>query len=101
MIRSFKHMEEKSLTFTVASSGVSWNRRSRTGIPAGVKVAGITVHYVDEGMDTGPIIAQKAIEIDEHDTLETIEQRIHKLEHKWYPSVIKQLLGLNNRGEKA
>ncbi|PNB45347.1 phosphoribosylglycinamide formyltransferase, partial [Pseudomonas sp. GW456-E7] len=36
-----------------------------------------------------------------HDTLETIEQRIHKLEHKWYPSVIKQLLGLNNRGEKA
>ncbi|MGR6856044.1 phosphoribosylglycinamide formyltransferase [Bacillus halotolerans] len=68
---------------------------------AGVKVAGITVHYVDEGMDTGPIIAQKAIEITEDDTLETIEHHIHKLEHKWYPSVIKELLGLNNRGEKA
>ncbi|MGN7376079.1 phosphoribosylglycinamide formyltransferase [Bacillus halotolerans] len=67
---------------------------------AGVKVAGITVHYVDEGMDTGPIIAQKAIEITEEDTLETIEHHIHKLEHKWYPSVIKELLGLNNRGEK-
>ncbi|MDP4526466.1 MULTISPECIES: phosphoribosylglycinamide formyltransferase [Bacillus] len=68
---------------------------------AGVKVAGITVHYVDEGMDTGPIIAQKAIEITEDDTLETIEHHIHKLEHKWYPSVVKELLGLNNRGEKA
>ncbi|MBY8914152.1 phosphoribosylglycinamide formyltransferase [Bacillus sp. YC2] len=68
---------------------------------AGVKVAGITVHYVDEGMDTGPIIAQKAFEIQENDTLEDMEKTIHELEHKWYPSMIKQLLGLNNRGEKA
>ena len=68
---------------------------------AGVKVAGITVHYVDEGMDTGPIIAQKAFEIQENDTLEDMEHTIHELEHKWYPSVVKQLLGLNNRGEKA
>lgn len=68
---------------------------------AGVKVAGITVHYVDEGMDTGPIIAQKAFEIQENDTLEGMEHTIHELEHKWYPSVVKQLLGLNNRGEKA
>ncbi|PIK30988.1 phosphoribosylglycinamide formyltransferase [Bacillus siamensis] len=68
---------------------------------AGVKVAGITVHYVDEGMDTGPIIAQKAFEIQANDTLEDIERTIHELEHKWYPSVVKQLLGLNNRGEKA
>ncbi len=68
---------------------------------AGVKVAGITVHYVDEGMDTGPIIAQKAFEIQENDTLEDIEHTIHELEHKWYPSVVKQPLGLNNRGEKA
>ncbi|WP_430742862.1 phosphoribosylglycinamide formyltransferase [Bacillus atrophaeus] len=67
---------------------------------AGVKVAGITVHYVDEGMDTGPIIAQKAVEIGEGDTLKTIEQHIHELEHKNYPSVIKELLGLNSRGEK-
>ncbi|MED1018347.1 phosphoribosylglycinamide formyltransferase [Bacillus atrophaeus] len=67
---------------------------------AGVKVAGITVHYVDEGMDTGPIIAQKAVEIGEGGTLETIEQHIHELEHKHYPSVIKELLGLNSRGEK-
>lgn len=70
-------------------------------IEYGVKVAGITVHYVDEGMDTGPIIAQKAFEIQENDTLENIEHTIHELEHKWYPSVVKQLLGLNNRGEKA
>ncbi len=52
-------------------------------------------------MDTGPIIAQKAFEIQENDTLEDIEHTIHELEHKWYPSVVKRLLGLNNRGEKA
>ncbi|MEC1023237.1 phosphoribosylglycinamide formyltransferase [Bacillus paralicheniformis] len=67
---------------------------------AGVKVAGITVHYVDEGMDTGPIIAQRAVELEKSETLASLEEKIHKLEHELYPEVIKELLELNGRGEK-
>ncbi|MEC1478723.1 phosphoribosylglycinamide formyltransferase [Bacillus haynesii] len=67
---------------------------------AGVKVAGITVHYVDEGMDTGPIIAQRAVELEISETLASLEEKIHKLEHELYPEVIKELLELNGRGEK-
>ncbi|KAA6473967.1 phosphoribosylglycinamide formyltransferase [Bacillus swezeyi] len=67
---------------------------------SGVKAAGITVHYVDEGMDTGPIIAQRALELEKDETLESLEEKIHKLEHELYPEVIKELLELNGRGEK-
>ncbi|MGE6631622.1 phosphoribosylglycinamide formyltransferase [Bacillus sp. NPDC077027] len=62
---------------------------------AGVKVAGITVHFVDEGMDTGPIIDQAAIHIEQGEDLEAIEQRMHELEHTLYPKVIKSLLELS------
>ncbi|TXC85724.1 phosphoribosylglycinamide formyltransferase [Metabacillus litoralis] len=59
---------------------------------AGVKVTGVTVHFVDAGMDTGPIIAQKAIEIEAEDTIEAIAKKIHKVEHMLYPKVIKELV---------
>ncbi|RAK15080.1 formyltetrahydrofolate-dependent phosphoribosylglycinamide formyltransferase [Anoxybacillus vitaminiphilus] len=59
---------------------------------AGVKVTGVTIHYVDEGMDTGPIIAQRAIEIHEGEALESVEARIHAIEHELYPEVLKKLL---------
>ncbi|MGE6675342.1 phosphoribosylglycinamide formyltransferase [Bacillus pumilus] len=62
---------------------------------AGVKVAGITVHFVDEGMDTGPIIDQAAIYIEQGEELESIEIRMHELEHTLYPKVIKSLLELS------
>ncbi|SFA49555.1 formyltetrahydrofolate-dependent phosphoribosylglycinamide formyltransferase [Anoxybacillus pushchinoensis] len=58
----------------------------------GVKVTGVTVHYVDEGMDTGPIIAQQALYIYDGEPLESIERRIHEIEHTLYPQVIQQLL---------
>ncbi|WP_163151419.1 phosphoribosylglycinamide formyltransferase [Anoxybacillus sp. MB8] len=58
----------------------------------GVKVTGVTVHYVDEGMDTGPIIAQLALYIDDGEPLESVERRIHEIEHTLYPQVIQQLL---------
>ncbi|ALC83877.1 MULTISPECIES: phosphoribosylglycinamide formyltransferase [Bacillus] len=61
----------------------------------GVKVTGITVHYVDEGMDTGPIIAQRALPIQEGETREQLENKMHKLEHELYPEVIKKLLQQN------
>lgn len=58
---------------------------------AGVKVTGITIHCVDAGMDTGPIIAQKALEIESSDTIETLSAKIHKLEHTYYPYVLNTL----------
>lgn len=61
-------------------------------LSAGVKVTGVTVHYVDAGMDTGPIIAQKAIEIAEDDTKETLAEKVHQVEHVLYPEVIQKLV---------
>lgn len=58
----------------------------------GVKVTGVTVHYVDEGMDTGPIIAQAAVRVEDGDTVDTLEQRIHQTEHQLYPETIAKLL---------
>ncbi len=55
----------------------------------GVKLTGVTVHYVDGGMDTGPIIAQREVTIEEGESLEALEQRIHAVEHKLYPQVIQ------------
>ncbi|MFC4323996.1 phosphoribosylglycinamide formyltransferase [Litchfieldia salsa] len=59
---------------------------------AGVEKTGVTVHFVDEGMDTGPIIAQEAIMIDVDDTLESLEQKIHEVEHVFYPKTLQGLL---------
>lgn len=59
---------------------------------AGVKVTGVTIHYVDEGMDTGPIIAQRAIEIEDTDQLEDIERKIHEIEHQFYPETLQKLI---------
>lgn len=55
----------------------------------GVKVTGVTVHFVDEEMDHGPIILQEAVKIDEDDTLEALEAKVHKIEHKIYPEAIR------------
>jgi phosphoribosylglycinamide formyltransferase-1 len=55
----------------------------------GVKYTGVTIHFVDEGVDTGPIIAQEAVRIEDSDTIETLEPRIHAIEHKLYPQAIQ------------
>ena len=55
----------------------------------GVKLTGVTVHFVDEEMDHGPIILQKAVRVEENDTLETLEAKIHKIEHLLYPEAIR------------
>lgn len=55
----------------------------------GAKVTGVTVHFVDAKMDHGPIILQRAIPIEENDTLESLEAKIHKIEHQLYPQAIK------------
>ncbi|MCM8760775.1 MAG: phosphoribosylglycinamide formyltransferase [Candidatus Omnitrophica bacterium] len=55
----------------------------------GVKVTGPTVHFVDEELDHGPIILQRAVEIKEDDTPETLLERVHAEEHRIYPEAIK------------
>jgi len=54
----------------------------------GVKVTGVTVHFVDGGLDSGPIIAQEAIVIDEGETEETLAVKTHSVEQQLYPKVI-------------
>ena len=54
----------------------------------GVKVTGVTVHFVDEGLDTGPVIAQEPVRVQEDDTLESLAARVHAVEHELLPRVI-------------
>jgi phosphoribosylglycinamide formyltransferase-1 len=55
----------------------------------GVRVTGVTVHFVDEKVDHGPIILQQAIEIKDSDTEESLAHRIHEIEHRLYPEAVK------------
>jgi phosphoribosylglycinamide formyltransferase 1 len=54
----------------------------------GVKVTGCTVHFVDQGVDSGPIIAQRAVPVLPGDTPESLHQRIHLAEHELYPHCV-------------
>jgi phosphoribosylglycinamide formyltransferase 1 len=58
-------------------------------LEAGAKEAGCTVHFVDEGMDTGPIILQESVPILDDDTSEALHARIQVLEHRLYPEAIR------------
>jgi phosphoribosylglycinamide formyltransferase-1 len=61
----------------------------RQALKYGVKISGCTVHFVDEGMDTGPIIIQAAVPVFQDDTEETLSERILRYEHKIYPEAIR------------
>ncbi|MGM7556946.1 phosphoribosylglycinamide formyltransferase [Aerococcus christensenii] len=67
----------------------------RTGIKdalkAGVKETGVTVHYVNEEIDSGEILSQVKVAIEEDDDLDSLAQRIHQAEHRLYASVVRQL----------
>ena len=58
----------------------------------GVKVTGCTVHLVDQGIDTGPIIAQAAVPVLSNDTAVTLHERIQKAERQLYPAALQRLL---------
>lgn len=63
----------------------------RQALDYGVKLTGCTVHFVDDGVDTGPIILQSVIEVSDGDNEESLLDKIHKLEHKIYPEAIRLL----------
>ncbi|RFA34181.1 phosphoribosylglycinamide formyltransferase [Virgibacillus dokdonensis] len=64
---------------------------------AKVDETGVTIHFIDEGIDTGPIIAQQTVDMYPDDTIRSLTKRIQQVEHKLYPKIIKQLV--QNEGE--
>ena len=57
----------------------------------GVKVTGVTVHFANEVYDCGPIIAQRALPIEEEWDVDTLEAHIHDIEHALYPEAVQML----------
>jgi phosphoribosylglycinamide formyltransferase-1 len=64
----------------------------KQAVEYGVKVSGCTVHFVDEGMDTGPIVLQAACPVFDDDTPETLAERILEYEHEIYPRAVRLFL---------
>lgn len=58
--------------------------------------SGVTIHFVDEGMDTGPIIVQERVRLEKNETRESLQTKIQAVEHKLYPDILQMLL---TRGE--
>ena len=61
----------------------------KKAIDYGVKYSGCTVHFVDTGVDTGPIIIQAVVKVNDKDTSDTLAKRILKQEHRIYPEAVK------------
>jgi phosphoribosylglycinamide formyltransferase-1 len=71
----------------------------RQAFEYGVKVSGATVHLVDEGLDSGPIVAQEAVPVRSDDTAESLAVRILEVEHRLYPRAVRLLLEGRSRVE--
>jgi phosphoribosylglycinamide formyltransferase 1 len=61
----------------------------KQAIEYGVKVSGCTVHFVDQGLDSGPIVLQRAVEVMDSDTEEELSARILRKEHELYPEAVR------------
>lgn len=61
-------------------------------LAAGAQESGVTVHFVDAGVDTGPVIAQEKVAIAADETRESLAEKIHRIEHRLYPRVLQDLL---------
>jgi formyltetrahydrofolate-dependent phosphoribosylglycinamide formyltransferase len=57
----------------------------------GVKVSGVTVHWVDEGVDTGPVLAQSAVPVEDDDTEDSLRERIQAVERELYVQTIRRV----------
>jgi phosphoribosylglycinamide formyltransferase-1 len=55
----------------------------------GVKVGGVTIHFVDEGVDTGPVLLQEAFDLPYHRDIAEIEERVHQIEHRLLPRAVR------------
>jgi phosphoribosylglycinamide formyltransferase-1 len=73
----------------------------RQALDAGVKITGCTVHIVDEELDHGAIVMQRAVEVRDDDTVETLSARILEQEHRIYPEAVRRVLSKGFRVEGA
>ncbi len=62
---------------------------AKQALDYGVKITGVTVHFVDDGVDTGPIILQSVVPIDDLDSEDSLLEKIHKEEHRIFPEAVK------------
>ena len=72
----------------------SWGWRGRMlddVLAAGAAAAAATVHYVDDGVDTGDVIASEPVPVLPGDTVETLRERVHEAEHRLLPKVVREL----------
>jgi phosphoribosylglycinamide formyltransferase-1 len=67
-------------------------RAVEEALAAGVSETGVTVHLVDEGIDTGPVIAQERVPLREGDTRETLHERLQEVEHRLLPDAVRRYL---------
>jgi len=63
----------------------------RDALEAGVRVSGCTVHFVDEGVDSGPVIEQREVPVLDSDTVDTLRDRIKEAEHNLYPKILDDI----------
>jgi phosphoribosylglycinamide formyltransferase-1 len=75
----------------------------RQALEAGVKATGCTVHFVDAGVDSGPIVGQQTVPVLDDDTAETLHQRIHAAEHELYPKCVAAIArgGISVNGRRV
>lgn len=78
-----------SLIPAFCGEGYYGEKVHKAALDYGVKISGVTVHFVDEGADTGPIILQRAVPVMDDDTPESLAERVLQEEHKIYPEAIK------------
>ena len=81
-----------SLLPSYGGKGMYGSKIHKKVIENGEAETGITIHHVSEEYDSGKIIFQKKIIVDKYDTPEKLEEKIHKLEHEYFPQVIESLL---------
>jgi phosphoribosylglycinamide formyltransferase-1 len=67
-------------------------RAVEEALAAGVRETGVTVHFVDEGIDSGPVILQETVPLAEDDTLDAVRERIHAVEHRLLPRATRLVL---------
>ncbi len=78
-----------SLIPSFCGEGYYGGRVHRAVLDYGVRVSGATVHFVDEGTDTGPIILQQVVEVKQDDTVESLAERVLEVEHRLLPEAVK------------
>ena len=80
-----------SLIPSFCGAGFYGLRVHEAALEYGVKVTGVTVHFADDKYDCGPIIAQRALPVQEDWDVDTLEAHIHEIEHELYPDTIQLL----------